>query len=220
MCEDIVRLTLVLHEYLLFPFRGDHFRTAFPELGHIRSSLPNVPVIAATATATKTTFQAVVKSLLMENVVVIGISPCRDNIFLTVTSVSFSEFSNNVYTQLRMQGLNYPKTVIFCRSYSDCNLVYDKLELFLGPYITFPPGKPIVRQYRLLHLYTRASTDDVKKKVLDEFVKESSQIRIIIATCAFGMGIDCPDIRSLGITFYFGGICSGSRQSWTRSITK
>uniref|UniRef100_A0A1X7UKV6 Helicase ATP-binding domain-containing protein n=1 Tax=Amphimedon queenslandica TaxID=400682 RepID=A0A1X7UKV6_AMPQE len=142
---------------------GDHFQTTLAEFGHIGSSLPSVPVIAATATATKTTFESVVKSLLMEIVVVIGISSCGNNIFLTVTFVSLSEFANNVYTQLRKEGLNYHKNVIFCHSYSDCNLVYDKIELFLGLYIIYPPGKSMVCQYCLLDLYTRASTDDVEK---------------------------------------------------------
>ncbi|XP_011406292.1 PREDICTED: ATP-dependent DNA helicase Q-like 3 [Amphimedon queenslandica] len=113
---------------------GDYFQTTLAEFGHIGSSLPSVPVIAATATATKTTFESVVKSLLMEIVVVIGISSCRNNIFLTVTSVSLN-----------------------------CNFVYDKIELFLDLYLIYAPGKSIVCQYCLLDLYTRASTEDVEK---------------------------------------------------------
>ena len=71
--------------------------------------------------------------------------------------------------------------------------MYDMLEEKLGSCFTYPPGYPSKRKYCILDLYTRASLDRVKE-VLSEFIKETSHIRIIIATTAFGMGVDCPDI--------------------------
>ena len=130
----------------------------------------------------------------MENVVIIGLSPCRDNIFLSVQSITLGEFAGVIAESVRRNYLNHPKTVVFCRTYEDCNVVYDMLEEKLGSCITYPPGYPNKHKYRILDLYTRASLDRVKEEVLSEFIKETSHIRIIIATTAFGMGIDCPDI--------------------------
>ena len=39
--------------------------------------------------------------------------------------------------------------------------------------------------------------DRVQEDVLMEFIKEGAVVRLIIATTAFGMGIDCPDIKQI-----------------------
>lgn len=178
-------------------YRGDKFRTSFADLGQLRSCLPNIPVLTTTATVTQSTYDVVVRRLAMENVVTVGLSPCRDNIFLSVKSITLGEFARHIAESFMSNKLNHPKTVVFCRSYEDCNIVYDMLEKKLGSYITYPPGYPNKRKYRILDLYTRASLDRIKEEVLSEFIKESSHIRIIIATTAFGMGIDCPDITHI-----------------------
>lgn len=38
-------------------------------------------------------------------------------------------------------------------------------------------------------------TTDLKEKLLQSFCQAGSKLRIVIATTAFGLGIDCPDIR-------------------------
>jgi len=46
-------------------------------------------------------------------------------------------------------------------------------------------------------MYTRASTSEMKQKVLNSFVTVNGKLRVVIATTAFSMGIDCPDIRTV-----------------------
>ena len=46
-------------------------------------------------------------------------------------------------------------------------------------------------------MYARASSNDMKKKILLFFMTVNSTLRVVIATTAFGMGIDCPDIVNL-----------------------
>ena len=105
---------LTFHEFIsLFAYRGDKFRVAFSRLGEIRSSLASdVPVLAVTATATCSTFDCIVNKLAMENVFISGLSPNRDNVFLSViANVSLPKFASSIAEALKLQGISYPKSL-------------------------------------------------------------------------------------------------------------
>ena len=139
----------------------------------------DVPVLAVTATVTKPTFDCVVRRLSMENVCVIGLTPNHDNIHLSVTSnISLNKFIQPIAISLKHQGKNYLKTIIFCRSYADCNEVYDELARSLGPYLTFPPGCPNTCRYRMVDLFMRGSKDQAKEEVLQEYVKVDTHLHL------------------------------------------
>ena len=46
------------------------------------------------------------------------------------------------------------------------------------------------------HVY-KDSNRKYEKKVLDSFIKSDGKLRVVIATTAFSMGVDCPDIRQV-----------------------
>ena len=50
-------------------------------------------------------------------------------------------------------------------------------------------------------MYTRASKVEMNKKVLTSFCDPKGRLRIVLATTAFGMGVDCADVRVI----YFWG---------------
>ena len=54
---------------------------------------------------------------------------------------------------------------------------------------------------RKIGMFHRSTDDEVKEHILEDFVKQDSVVRIIIATDAFGLGIDIPDIR---VVIFFG----------------
>ena len=58
-----------------------------------------------------------------------------------------------------------------------------------------PIGYPDITQFRLVDMFTATNTVKVKNAILQSFLKTDGRLRILIATVAFGMGIDCPDIR-------------------------
>ena len=58
-----------------------------------------------------------------------------------------------------------------------------------------PPGyPPRYHQFWLIDMYNRACTQEMKEKVLSSFKTAASKLRIVIATTAFSLGVDCPDI--------------------------
>ena len=67
----------------------------------------------------------------------------------------------------------------------------------LGEFFTEPNGAPDFIIYRLVDIYTHCSHETVKSKILEQFTKPSS-LRVIIATVAFGMGINWETYYSLG----------------------
>ena len=65
----------------------------------------------------------------------------------------------------------------------------------MGSSFTEPCGYPDLHQFCLLDMYTRASTKRMNEKVLKSFLVPSGLLRVLIATAAFSMGIDCQDIH-------------------------
>ena len=78
----------------------------------------------------------------------------------------------------------------------DCGDIYQRIKNRFGSNITEPPGLPNIIEFRLINLFTAASTTEMREKVLDEFCKWNTRLRLrlVIVTSAFGLGVDCPDI--------------------------
>lgn len=92
------------------------------------------------------------------------------------------------------KDLEYP---IFCQSYQGCSSLYLSLVEYLGVNKTNPPGYPNLVEYRLLSMYTRASTPQMKQIVMSLFSRKNSTLRLIIATTTFSISIDCPDVHQI-----------------------
>ena len=155
----------------------------------------DVHVLALTATATKATFDCVCERVAMKSPSLIGLSPHRSNIYYSVHPyIDVQELSDCLAAELRLQSRKTPKTVIFCQRLEDTAMLYLSLQKTLGHSFTYPAGYPSRQQYRLVEMYTRACRPEFKESVLNSFTSLSGALRIVIATTAFGMGIDCPDI--------------------------
>ena len=131
----------------------------------------------------------------MTDPVIVGAPPFRDNIkYLVKPMPGVSSFCSDIVNRIKKEE-SYPKTVIFCRQYVDCAELYHKLRHTLGPYFTKSTHYPDFHQFRVVEMYTRASTVEMKEKVLTSFCIQGGTLRVVLATTAFGMGIDCPDIE-------------------------
>ena len=154
--------------------------------------------MALTATATQETLSVVTRQLSLKEPVIVAISPNRVDIKLVVKPPQkLVDFARELGEDLKKHNKNYLITVVFCNSYNDCSYLYTTIVHYLGKQKTTPPGFPNLLEYRLLSMYTRASTDCMKRRIMSLFSTKQSTLRIVIATAAFGMSIDIPDIEQI-----------------------
>ena len=155
--------------------------------------------MALTATATRETLKCVISRISMKNPVIIGLPPDRPNIKLSVYPCPaiprMCEWLAKELLEKRTAAL---KTVVFCRSLRHCADMCVTMKKLLGENITEPPGLPDnMVQYRLVDVFTAASDADMKEEILAEFCKRNSNLRLLIATTAFGLGVDCMDTNRI-----------------------
>ena len=195
--ENLV--ALVVDEAHCIKMWGDQFRKAFSMIGNLRSIIPsNVNVMALTATATTETYQCALRQLSMSDPVLVVLPPDRGNIMYTVCpAANLDELSELLCRDLCDTNKIFPKMVLFVQKYRDCSDLYAILEHKLGSAITFPPDYPNLSQYRRIEMYSRVLTTEKKEQILSTFCCKESTIRLVIATSGFGLGVDCPDIRTV-----------------------
>ena len=177
--------------------RGDTFRVSFAEIGNLRSIIPtHVNVLALTATATKQTYIAVCERLALTSPSLIGLTPHRTNIFYSVQPfIKQKELTSLLADELREHSNKTKKTVVFCRRLEDTAMLYLSLQNAFGQHFTYPTGSANLQKNRLVDMYTRACRPEFKESILNLFVRPDSILRVVIATTAFGMGIDCTGNR-------------------------
>ena len=112
-------------------------------------------LLALTATVTRESFDSICKSLLLDNPVLIGLSPNRVNIkYIVKQSPSINELCHQLTDELMSKRQNVPKTVLFCRSLQSCADVFVVMKRMLGKYITEPPGMVTDLQVRLVCVHS------------------------------------------------------------------
>ena len=180
-------------------YRGKGFRSAFADIGELRSIVSRkIPVVVLSATVTQQIFSEVMECLFLKEVHLVALSPQRSNITYSVRpEVTIKELSEELALSLKERRREYPKTIVFCRNYQHCSQFYLLLRKNLKEDFTEPPNSPDLHVFRLVDMYTRASLLEMNEKVMASFKTPGSKLRIVIATIAFAMGVDCPDIRQV-----------------------
>lgn len=86
------------------------------------------------------------------------------------------------------------RTIIFCQQ-ETCARLYLLFRLFLNTEFTTPRGYPDLPQFRLVDMYTSGTHPSVKESIASSFTKVDSVLRVLIATIAFGMGVNPPNVH-------------------------
>ena len=180
-------------------YRDDSFRPEFSRIGDIRSIKPSdVRIMALTATATNTTRKVVISRLCMEDPVIVYVPPTKTNItYSVIEKPSINVVVQQIAKELLEYGDKSCRTIIYCRKHLEVASMYEEFVKVLGESFTFPIGKPYLVMYRLVDMYTKCTDNCIKEKIVSAFANPDSTLRVIIATTAFGMGIDCPNVHNV-----------------------
>ena len=167
-------------------------------IGEIRSLLPRgVPMMALTATATSKLRFEVASMLGMTEELVVSISPCKPNIVYCIGKCStLQETFRPIVDRLRSDRASFPRTIVYCRRYEHCANLYSFFKESLGDEFMEPRGAPNLPRFRLVDMFMSCTEEVVKNEIIKRFTHESC-LRVVLATVAFGMGIDCPDVREI-----------------------
>lgn len=183
-----------------FCFRGLKFRKEFGKLGDLRGYFPvRLNFMALTATATAATRKEVIRTLGMSNTELVIRSPDKFNIIYCVEQKTgeMEDVFSVIVEELRRKRTKMEKTLVFCRTYSDCSQLYLFFRSRLGKEKTDPIGTCDIHRFRLFEMFTASNSSSLKSSILQSFASSTSRLRIVFATIAFGMGVDIPNIRQI-----------------------
>lgn len=76
-------------------------------------------------------------------------------------------------------------------------MIYMFLKSNLGPESTEPIDALDLACFRLVGMFCACTTESVKSAILSSFCSPASKLRGVVATIAFGKGLDCPNVRQV-----------------------
>ncbi len=156
---------------------GETFRPSYLELGRAVNELKPATTSAFTATASPIVFKAVSQHLFGDEPYrLVEGDPDRANLYYSVIKTL-----SKMHTLERILRSSEKPCIVFCSSRKGTEIIALRLrERFAGTEIRF---------------YHAGLERPEKKKVEDWFYQSTTGI--LIATCAYGMGVDKKDIRTV-----------------------
>lgn len=152
---------------------GHDFRPDYMEIFSVRKLFPKATMIALTATATEQVKRDIIKNLGLKKPEIFTTSFDRKNIFLEVQPKKSGE----------SQVIDFLKNhkdesgIIYCTSRRQVDELFVSLKKKGYSVLNYHAGLP----------------DDVRGEHQQLFIED--KVKIIVATVAFGMGIDKPNVR-------------------------
>ena len=153
---------------------GYDFRPSYISIAEIRTLIDKVPILAVTASATKVVQEDIIAKLKLDNPAIFLQSFVRPNLSYSVFNVpdkaiKVFEILNNVLGS----------AIIYCRSRAETKNIAQLLQL---------------KNISADHYHAGLSNDERSRKQQEWM---NNKLRVIVATNAFGMGIDKPDVRAV-----------------------
>ncbi|MEY4433276.1 MAG: helicase RecQ [Bacteroidota bacterium] len=153
---------------------GHDFRPEYRNLRHIIKQLGDVPIIGLTATATPKVQEDILKNLDMSDATTFKASFNRPNLYYEVRTKTKNIESDIIRFIKQNKGKS---GIIYCLSRKKVEAIAEVLQV---------NGISAVPYHAGLDAKTRAKHQDM-------FLMED--VEVVVATIAFGMGIDKPDVR-------------------------
>ena len=160
---------------------GHDFRPSYTQLHMLRDAIPNVPIMALTATAVRHVRDDISKILRLRDPYVSVNSVDRTNLHINVVRrTDFSRDLDYIVERVRA-GARVSPAIVYCPTIAEVVKVAGALKQRLGD--------DVVRMY-----HGQMSPPERHDAHMDFLTSRSP---VIVATTAFGMGIDKPDVRAI-----------------------
>jgi len=155
---------------------GHNFRMEYSRLGDIISEIGNPTLLALTATATKEVQKDIVKTLKMKNPKVFVNGFNRTNLIYGVINTRSVKDKNKKLLEFvnKFKGSG----IVYTSSIKDCESIFNYLR---------------TNSQKKFSRYHGSLSNTERSNIQDDFT--NNKIDVLIATNAFGMGIDKKDIR-------------------------
>lgn len=172
---DVGVALLVIDEAHCIASWGHDFRPAYLQLGESRRALGDPPVLALTATASAPVRREIAEELRMDDPVVITAGIVRPNIALSVVTVSDLDTATEAVVE-RARSLD-GTGLVYVATRAGSEELAERLHTDARPAMAYHAGLPHAR----------------RTEVEERFAEDRPVV--VVATTAFGMGIDVPHVR-------------------------
>ena len=157
---------------------GHDFRPDYKLLGEVRQQFEGVPVMALTATATENVKVDVIHNLNMKDCEIFTQSFNRPNLTYEVRSKGKAkDVLEGIATTIK-SSYSKQSGIIYCLSRQTCETIAEKLRM----------------EHNIKAHHYHAGMDPAEKTMVQK-QWQAGEYHVIVATIAFGMGIDKPDVR-------------------------
>lgn len=153
---------------------GHDFRPAYLKISALKEHFPKIPFLALTASATKRVEEDIITQLKLQDAAIFTKSFARENIAYMVFEVE-----DKLFRIEQILTKNPQPSIIYVRNRKSCSDLVSQLQS-RGFKATF---------------YHGGMTSSEKDKSMQKWMNE--EVQVIVATNAFGMGIDKPDVKTV-----------------------
>lgn len=153
---------------------GHDFRPDYLRLGAVRDALGMPPIVALTATATEHVRQDIISTLRLQDPAVIISGFGRSNLDF---AISRCEGRREKFERIRRTIAKWRTGIIYCSTRKNVMAVFKEISLSGANAVAYHAGM----------------TDEEREFSQNAFI--SGRADVVVATNAFGMGIDRSDVR-------------------------
>ncbi|XP_020906327.1 probable Werner syndrome ATP-dependent helicase homolog 1 [Exaiptasia diaphana] len=94
--------------------------------------------------------------------------------------------------ELKNKKEHCERTVIYCQTIKQCGIIYGVLKGMLGQDLIIRTDTG--EQHPLLEMLHSCTPDQNKNNIISSFQSEKGTVRLLVATIAFGMDVDCKGV--------------------------